>query len=290
MTTTATPDTVLFIHGLYLSYHSWEGWVSRYESKGFKVLAPGWPGMDGTVEQMRNDPKAVAAIANMQVEDVLDHYERIIRGLPSLPIIVCHSFGGTYMQVLVDRGLAAAGVGIAAGTVRGIRDLPFATIKANWLLLRNPLARKRAVMMTQEQFNYGFTNTFKPDAAKVAFEKYAVPGARNVLFSVPFSQVRSSTALKVDWHKPNRAPILFIAGGQDHVVPASVNWSNYKKYVKENPAAITAIREYPERSHFSAAEDGWEAIADFALDWALNPVGGVLTGDASKGAAETVPV
>jgi pimeloyl-ACP methyl ester carboxylesterase len=246
--------------------------------------------MDGTVEQMRSDPAAVARIASMQVEAVLDHYERIIRGLPSLPIIVGHSFGGTFMQVLVDRGLAAAGVGIAAGTVRGIRDLPLATIKSNWAMLRNPLARKKAIMMTPAQFNYGFTNSFKPDAAKVAYEKYAVPGARNVLFSVPFSQIRSGTQLKVDWKRPGRAPILFIAGGQDRVVPASVNWTNYKKYVKENPSAVTAIREYPERPHFTAAEEGWEAIADFALDWALNPVAGVLTGDASSSTPSAVTV
>jgi pimeloyl-ACP methyl ester carboxylesterase len=273
---TAAPrsaDTILFIHGLYLSYHSWEKWVSRYQGMGYKAIAPGWPGMEGSVEDMRRDP---AAIANMSVDDALDHYERIIRGLDRPPIIISHSFGGTFMQVLMSRGLGAAGVGIAAGTVRGIRDLPFATIKSNWLLLRNPFARKKAVMMTPEQFRYGFTNTFTPEAAKEAYERYAVPGARNILFSVPFSQIRSSTPLRVDWKKPDRAPILFIAGGQDHVVPASVNWSNYKKYVKENPTAITAIREYPTRSHFTGAEDGWEAVADFALNWATNPVPGVL--------------
>ena len=274
--TTPTPDTVLFIHGLYLNYQSWDGWVARYQARGMKAIAPGWPGMEGTVEELRANP---SAIANMRVEDVLDHYERIIRDLPSLPILMGHSFGGTYMQVLVDRGLAAAAVGVSAGTVRGIRDLPTATIKSNWVLLRNPFARKKAPLMTPEQFRYGFTNTWPDAEAKAAYEKYAVPGARNVLFSVPYSQIRSSTPLKVDWKKPGRAPILFIANGQDHVVPASVNWSNYKKYVKENPSAITAIREYPTRPHFSAAETGWEAIADFALDWALNPVPGVLTGD-----------
>jgi pimeloyl-ACP methyl ester carboxylesterase len=271
---TTRPDTVVLIHGLYLNYQSWENWVTRYESRGLTVLAPGWPGMERSVEELRRDP---TPIANMQVEDVLEHYERIIRALPSKPIIIGHSFGGTFMQVLVDRGLAAAAVGIAAGTVRGIRDLPLDTVRSNWLLLRNPLARKRAVMMTPEQFRFGFTNTWQDEAvARAAYERYAVPGARNVLFSVPFSHVRSATALKVDWGRPGRAPMLFIAGGKDRVVPASVNRSNYKKYVKENPGAITAIKEYPTRSHFTAAEEGWEAIADFALDWALKPVPGVL--------------
>jgi pimeloyl-ACP methyl ester carboxylesterase len=243
--------------------------------------------MEKSVEELRRDP---TPIANMRVEDVLDHYERIIQELPTRPIIIGHSFGGTFMQVLVDRGLAAAAIGISAGTVRGIRDLPLNTVKSNWALLRNPFARKKAIMMTPEQFHFGFTNAgFSEEAAKLAYDKYAVPGSRNVLFTVPFSHLRSGTIIKVDWHRENRAPILFLANGQDHVVPASVNWSNYKKYVKENPAAITAIREYPDRPHFSGAMEGWVAIADFALDWAMNPVRGVLTGDSPKGAAESVP-
>jgi hypothetical protein len=150
-------------------------------------------------------------------------------------------------------------------------------VKSNWLLLKNPSPQARPDD-DPEQFRYGFTNTWPEAEAKAAYEKYAVPGARNVLFSVPYSQLRSSTPSRWTGRSgPGANP--FIAGGQDHVVPASVNWSNYKKYVKENPTAITAIREYPARSHFTAAEQGWEAVADFALDWALNPVGGVLTGD-----------
>src|SRR5262249_21264809 len=121
------PDTVVLIHGLYLTHHSWEGWIARYEARGMKVIAPGWPGMEGPVEDQRRDP---SAIANMRAEAVLDHYEGIIGGLESPPIVMGHSFGGAFMQVLVSRGLAAAGVGISAATVRGIRKVPFVTIKS----------------------------------------------------------------------------------------------------------------------------------------------------------------
>ena len=62
------PDTVLLIHGLYLTHHSWEGWIARYEQRGMKVLAPGWPGMEGPVDEQR---RHTTAIANMRVEDVI---------------------------------------------------------------------------------------------------------------------------------------------------------------------------------------------------------------------------
>jgi hypothetical protein len=35
--------------------------------------------------------------------------------------------------------------------------------------------------------------------------------------------------------------------------------------------AITAHREFAGRSHFTLAQQGWENVADFALEWALNP-------------------
>jgi pimeloyl-ACP methyl ester carboxylesterase len=58
------------------------------------------------------------------VTKIVDHYDGIIRGLDSPPIIVGHSLGGTIVQLLLARGLPAAGVGVAPGTVRGVPDLP----------------------------------------------------------------------------------------------------------------------------------------------------------------------
>ena len=269
------PDTVVLIHGLYLTHHSWEGWIAHYAARGMKVLAPGWPGMEGPVEEQRRNP---SAIATMRVEDILAHYEKVIGGLDSPPIVIGHSFGGAFMQVLVSRGLAAVGVGIAAASVRGIRKVPFVTVKSNLSILRNPFARKRAIMLTREQFNFGFTNTFPAEAADAAYDKYAVPGSRNVLFTGVNAQLNPKTPLQVDWEKRDRVPLLFVAGGQDHIVPASVNRANYDKYVKQNPGAITAYKEYPSRCHGTAFEPGWEAVADYALDWASNPVVGIIEG------------
>ena len=40
------PNTIVLIHGLWMTPRSWEHWISRYESRGYKVLAPSWPGME----------------------------------------------------------------------------------------------------------------------------------------------------------------------------------------------------------------------------------------------------
>lgn len=35
---------------------SWEHWVDRYTKRGYRVIAPAWPGLEGEVEQIRRDP------------------------------------------------------------------------------------------------------------------------------------------------------------------------------------------------------------------------------------------
>ena len=101
------------------------GLVARYESRGYRVLAPSWPGLEGEVEALNRDP---VALTRARLRGVADHYERIIRGLESPPIIIGHSLGATMTQLLLDRGLGAAGVGVASGAVKGIRDLPLSTL------------------------------------------------------------------------------------------------------------------------------------------------------------------
>ena len=55
-------------------------------------------------------------------------------------------------------------------------------------------------------------------------------------------------------------------GGEDHLMPPSVQRANAKKY--RNSEALTETYEFPDRSHFTGLEPGWEQVADYALDWA----------------------
>jgi pimeloyl-ACP methyl ester carboxylesterase len=70
----------------------------------------------------------------------------------------------------------------------------------------------------------------------------------------------------VDFGNEERAPLLFIAGGEDNLMPPAVNQSNAKMY--RNSSAVTDYHEFPGRSHYTVREDGWEEVADYALEWA----------------------
>jgi alpha-beta hydrolase superfamily lysophospholipase len=255
--------SVVFIHGLWMTPRSWEHWIERYKARGIESVAPAWPGMEGEVEELRRDP---SPIARQDVAVILDHYEKIIRAMDRPPILIGHSFGGAFVQVLMDRGLGAAGVGLAAGTVRGVLDLPLSTLRSASSLLRNPLLRHRAVPFTDKAFNYAFCNNLTMSESQPAYERYAVHGSRNVLLTGANANLNPLTPLKVNFHNDARAPLLFIGGTVDHVVPALVNKHNAAKY---KSGARTEYKEYAGRTHFTAGQEGWEEVADYAIDWAL---------------------
>ena len=263
---TTGADTIVFIHGLYMTARSWEQWEQRFTERGYKVINTNWPGLEGEVEALRQDP---SPIARLNVRMILDHYEGIITGLERPPIIMGHSFGGAFTQVLLSRGLGAAGVTVDSASVRGVLDLPLSTVRASWPLLRNPLFRHRAVNLTPKQFHYAFTNTLTEEESLKIYDRYNIPGSRNVLLEGANANLNPFTALGVDFKKNDRAPLLFIAGGNDHIIPASVNRHNAGKYRKSS--AITDFVEFPERSHFTVGQPGWEQVADLAQQWALNP-------------------
>lgn len=255
--------TIVLIHGLWMTPLSWEHWKSRYEAAGYTVLAPPWPGVDGSVQALRSDPSPLAIL---DAATIIDHYDRIIRALDAPPIIMGHSFGGAFTQVLLDRGLGAAGVGIDAAGTKGVLRLPVSTLRSSAHVLVNPFNLHKAVPFGRKQFRYAFGNTMTEAESDAAWERYAIPAAAHVLFEGAMANVNPGSAFTVDYHRSARAPLLFIAGGRDHVVPASVNRSNVKKYA--HSGGVVALKEFPGRSHFTVGENGWEEVADYALSWA----------------------
>jgi alpha-beta hydrolase superfamily lysophospholipase len=270
MTDQPAPDTVVFIHGLWMTPRSWEHWVTRFEGLGYKTIAPSWPGFEGEVEDLRSGNGST--IKGVTAGDVIGHYESIVKALDRPPILVGHSFGGAFVQILLDKGLGAAGVAVDPAPLRGIRDLPISTLRSSFGVLGNPLNFGKAVPFTKSQFKYAFGNTVSQAESDAAWERYAVPAASKVLFEGAAANINPKTPLQVDWKKSDRAPLLLLGGGDDHVVPAKVTKKTAAKYAKGS-TAVTEYKEYPARSHWTAGEPGWEAVADHAIEWVQARVG-----------------
>lgn len=209
-----------------------------------------------------------SSIAGVGLGEIANHYERTIRGLDEPPIIMAHSFGGALVQILLARGLGVMRRGHRFSAGQGCASGP--TVHAQIGLARagQPSQQEQGSGPDPRQFHYAFTNTLSHEESQAVYDRYHVPGSARVLFQGAFGNFNPRAATRVDFRNNSRAPLLFIAGGADHVVPPKVNKANARLHRKSS--AITDYHEFPDRSHYTVGQDGWEGVADFALAWAVH--------------------
>jgi non-heme chloroperoxidase len=254
--------TAVFVHGLWLHASSWGPWAELFEEAGYRATAPGWPGEADTVEEARRDPDLVAGKG---IDDVVAHYARIIRGLPTPPVVVGHSFGGLIAQRLLGQDLAAAAVAIDAAPIKGVLSLPVSALRVASIALRKPANRNLAISLTREQFRYGFGNALPEAESADLYDRWTVPSPARPLFEAALANFTPRSPASVNTRNKTRGPLLLTAGGQDHTVPAAITTSTRKLYHKS--PAITDFIEFPDRGHSLTIDHGWREVAQAVLDW-----------------------
>ena len=260
---TPAPDTIVLLHGFWVTPRSWEDWIAHYEAKGYKVVAPAYPGFEVEVDSLRADPTPIAEVT---ADGIIDHFASVIRELDSPPIIIGHSAGGAFTQVMLHLGLGAAGVALCSAPTEGVRVVPWTQVKSVFPVLKNPANHHKAVPIEHDQWEYAFTNGFDQERSNALYERYAIPVSGRILFDSVLANFQPGhQSIWVDYDNDDRAPLLFVSATDDHIMPPKVQQSNLKHYKSDT---VTEIVEF-EGPHLLTAVDGWEAIADHVLDWAL---------------------
>jgi non-heme chloroperoxidase len=252
----------VFVHGLWLHASSWDPWIELFQDAGYAATAPGWPGEADTVEAARRDP---GKVAGKGIDDVVDHYAQIIRGLAALPVVIGHSFGGLIAQRLLGQDLAGAAIAIDPAPIKGVLNLPVSALRVASIALRKPANRNLAISLTAEQFRYGFGNALPEQESAELFDRWTVPSPGKPLFEAGLANFTARSPAKVNTGNKTRGPLLITAGGQDHTVPPAISTSTRRLYHKS--PAITDFIEFPDRGHSLTVDHGWREVAQAALDW-----------------------
>ena len=250
--------TIVFIHGMFVTPACWEPWIAYYQAKGYHCLAPAWPGRDLPVDVLKKnhpDPQ----LGGLTLAELVEYHAGILAGLPEKPILIGHSMGGLLVQLLLQRDLAHAGVAIDSAPPLGVITTQWSFLKSNWPLLNPLISKTRPYYMPFEHFQYTFTHTLPLAEQQAAYDNLVVPESRQV------AQGTLSSVAKIDFTRPH-APLLLIAGTEDHIIPASLNRANYRKYHASLPA-VTDFKEFPGRTHFIIGQPNWVEVADYISAW-----------------------
>lgn len=247
--------TIVFIHGLFQNPKSWTEWKKFFEAKGFTCHTPAYPFHEGDPKTLRG--KIDPALGKLTFGEVTTHLAKFIDALPEKPILIGHSMGGLAVQKLLSLGKGVAGICIDTAPPKGIFSFKWSFLKAN-LPTVNPLRGNSVCVPSVEWFQYAFCNTMTLAETQQEFDGYVVPESRNI--------PRSSTKKdgKIDFKAPH-APLLFIAGEKDHIIPSSLNRKNFLAYT--DASSKREFREFSGRTHYICGQKNWEEVAGFISDW-----------------------
>jgi pimeloyl-ACP methyl ester carboxylesterase len=252
--------TVLFITGAFVTNNCWDNWKAYFEEKGYQVSAPSWPFKDAPAEVLRNrHPEA--SIGSIRLSQLVDHYAGIIEGLSEKPILIGHSMGGLIVQLLLQKGLGVAGVAIHSVPPQGVMTFKFSFFRSTFKPLGFFTPARKPHLMSFSEWKYAITNEMSLEDQKESYYDYATPESKLVLRDT------LTKSAKIDFKRPHN-PLLFVAGSIDHIMPASLNYSNFKKYKDKN--SITEFKEFPGRNHFVLGQTTWKEDADYILRWLNN--------------------
>lgn len=258
----AQTKDVVFITGAFVTHHGWDTWRAHFEEHGYRTIAPPWPYKDLTAEELRDRQPYDTDLADLTLDELVEHYMSIVRSFPEKPIVIGHSLGGLITQIIVNRGLAAAGVAIHSVPPLGVIPYEFSFLRAGWKALGLFTSLRKTYLMSFKDWQYAFVNGMPLAEQQKAYLENTIPESKRV------ARGGLTRAASVVWNQPH-APLLLTSGDQDTIIPAHLNLRNFKRYPQDG--SITEYKEFPGRNHFVLGQPTWKEDADYILDW-LNKV------------------
>jgi pimeloyl-ACP methyl ester carboxylesterase len=255
---TRLTNTIVLVHGAWMTAASWDNFRKPFEAAGYTVHTPTWPFLDqGSAAELRANPPQ--GLGSLTAGAIADHIGKFINTLPEKPLIIGHSMGGLVTQLLLDRGHGAAGVLLDPGPVAGVIADPISLLAALPVLTRWN-AWNRTYTLSKAQFDAKFANTAPAALRAEAYENYMVPTSGRV-----FAQAATGIGVRISV-KRRTQPVLVTAAEHDKTVAPALSRKIYRKH-KKAPGRTDFV-EFPGLSHFLMTEPGYEKVAGYIIDWA----------------------
>lgn len=245
---------IIFIHGMFQNPKSWEKWRAYFGEQGYNCVAPAWPYHEGEPAELRANPHP--ELGDLHLQEIVDGITQVAQNIEN-PILIGHSVGGLIVQLLVNKGIGAAGICIDSVAPNAMLAFDWGFMK-NSALIANPFKGNEPFEMDPVSFHGSFANTLSEAESNAAWEAFATHDSRNVLRDC------MGEAGKVDLDLPH-APLLFIGGEKDQIIPPELNEKNSEGYT--DPNSLTYFETFPNRSHFICGEPGWEEVAVSVATW-----------------------
>jgi pimeloyl-ACP methyl ester carboxylesterase len=232
---------VLFLHGAFTSHQCFSGWLTVFEARGWRCVAPSLRGRLGVA------PPNAEGVTLWQY---LDDARRIVDALGGKPAVVGHSVGGLLAQKLAEEGRCAAAVLMSPAPpwnlVPQTHTLPALAPMLPGIMLGRPV---RPTYWS---------------AVRLILNRLPQPDRRRVYDSLLYEsgicfQEALAGSVRVDRSRV-RCPIRVVAASDDRVISPALGRSIADYFGAE----LTVLDAH---AHWFIEEPGWEALAEDVADW-----------------------
>ena len=262
MTTAAqtTPDTIVLIHGLWMTPRSWEHWAERYEERATpcsrRLARHGGRGRSPQRRSRRRSRRSTSTD------------RRPLREAHPRASTARRSSWATRSAARSRRSCSTAG---SAPPASGSHPRPSrasttcrcSTIRSQRRCSANPSGQGGGLLA--EGVPLRVREHAQPRRSRTRSTS-ATPcrGRPTVLNEGAFANFHRHAPTKVDFEREDRAPMLLI-GVRRTTTSSRRRSTRHQRRRSTTTRPITEYKEFPGRPHFPGAP-GWEEVADYALD------------------------
>jgi pimeloyl-ACP methyl ester carboxylesterase len=240
-----TKAKVVLSHGFWVGGWIWEDFASYMADRGFEAYAPTWRG--------HYDSRPVALPGKVSAVEFVEDLSEVYRHFAA-DVIVGESAGGLYTMK------AAESLGNLKALVLMNPAPPFMVPQSPKLVVKQlkylpDLLFGRPNMPSEKDYKeLILNNVAEPEASD--FYRKICPEPGRAVREVSFGRV------KVDPAKIH-CPVYLIIGHLDTILPLKVHRRTGELLGAE-------VVEYPQMSHHTFSERGWEKVADELISWLSN--------------------
>lgn len=238
----ASKGTIMFCHGAWVGGWIWEGFASHFASQGYLCQVPTWRG--------RYDSKVVDDIGSLSVIDFVEDALMIARSTQP-DIIVGESMGGLIAQKVAEGYPGLKGLVLMNSVPPFMAPASWEVTRKQFRYLGDLLSSKPNLPREDDYKALILNNVEEPEASE--FYRRICPESGRALREMSLGRI------KVDASKVN-CPVYVVVGHLDKIFPPKVHHKLARLYG-------ATIAEYPEMSHHTFSESGWENVAHDLAIW-----------------------
>lgn len=233
---------LMFCHGAWVGSWIWEGFADWFAAQGYTCYTPTWRG--------HYDSKEVEDVGDLSVLDYVEDALSVARAI-SPHAVIGESMGGLIAQKVAEAHPDLKALVLMNSAPPFMVPASPKILKAQVKYLGDIIGNKPNTPQEEDYRALILNNTPEPDATEMYSRICAESG--RALREMSFGRI------KVDASKV-RSPVYVVAGHLDVITPIKV----HRRIAKMYDARLV---EYPDMSHHTFSEPGWEKVAVGVDTW-----------------------